>query len=98
MILFENSYKLFEQRNINNPFIKIEVFQDENSFELHFEDNAQGAKDDIDKIFDKNYSINNSTGLGLYLAKEIVEYKLGGTVGAENKNNGICFNIKINPI
>ncbi len=95
MILFENSYKVFEQRNIKNPFIKIEVFQDENSFELHFEDNAQGAKDDIDKIFDKNYSMNNSTGLGLYLAKEIVEYKLGGTITAENKDNGIRFYIKI---
>lgn len=95
MILFENSYKVFEQRNIKNPFIKIEVFQDENSFELHFEDNAQGAKDDIDKIFDKNYSMNNSTGLGLYLAKEIVEYKLGGTITAENKDKGIRFYIKI---
>lgn len=95
MVLFENSYKLFEQRNIKDPYIKIEVFQDKNSFELRFQDNAQGAKDDIDKIFDKSYSLNNSTGLGLYLAKEIVEYKLGGTILAENKDKGVCFYIKI---
>lgn len=93
MILFENSYKLFEQRNIKNPFITIKAFYDKDNFELQFEDNAQGAKDDIDKIFDKNYSMSNSTGLGLYLAKEIVEYKLHGTINSENKNKGICFKI-----
>jgi two-component system, sensor histidine kinase LadS len=95
MILFENSYKLFEQRNIKNPFIKIEVLQDKNSFELHFEDNAQGAKDDIDKIFDKSYSITHSSGLGLYLAKEIVEYKLKGSITAQNKDKGVLFVINI---
>ncbi len=37
--------------------------------------------------------MSNSTGLGLYLAKEIVEYKLHGTINSENKNKGICFKI-----
>jgi len=91
MVLFENSYRLFEQRNIKSSLIKVEIFKNANSFELRFEDNARGAKDDIDKIFDKSYSMNNSTGLGLYLAKEIVEHKLEGTITAENKNDGICF-------
>ncbi len=95
MILFENSYKLFEQRNIKNPFIKIKILISDNNFKLVFEDNAQGAKDDIDKIFSKNYSMNNSTGLGLYLAKEIIKYKLNGTISARNKNNGISFKIEI---
>ncbi len=95
MILFENSYKLFEQRNIKNPFIKIKIFMSDNNFKLLFEDNAQGVKDDINKIFSKNYSMNNSTGLGLYLAKEIIEYKLNGIISAKNKNNGISFKIEI---
>lgn len=95
MILFENSYKLFEQRNIKNPFIKIKILMSDNNFKLLFEDNAQGVKDDINKIFSKNYSINNSTGLGLYLAKEIIEYKLNGIISAKNKNNGISFKIEI---
>lgn len=94
MVLFENSYKLFAQRNIKNPFINIELSKDENCLELKFQDNAQGAKDDVDKIFEKYYSMSTSTGLGLYLAKEIVIYKLKGTITAKNQENGIVFEIK----
>lgn len=93
MILFENSYKVFELRNIKNPFIKLSIVSNNDSLEIIFQDNAQGVKDDIDTIFDKNYSMNNSTGLGLYLAKQIVEYKLNGKISATNKNDGICFYI-----
>lgn len=93
MILFENSYKVFQLRNIKNPFIKLSIVSNNDSLEIIFHDNAQGVKDDIDTIFDKNYSMNNSTGLGLYLAKQIVEYKLNGKISATNKNDGICFYI-----
>ena len=95
MVLFENSYKLFEQRNIKNSYIKIEISNDNNYFELNYQDNAQGAKDDIDKMFEKHYSLSTSTGLGLYLAKEIVVHKLKGSISAENKDEGILFIINI---
>lgn len=95
MILFENSYKLFEKRNIKDPYVKITIFLENKHLKLQFEDNAQGAKDGVDKIFDKSYSMHSSTGLGLYLAKDIVEYKLGGTILAENINNGMSFSIII---
>jgi signal transduction histidine kinase len=95
MILFENSYKLFEQRNIRDSFIKIDASITKDKLQLTFQDNAQGAKDDIAKIFDKDYSMSSSTGLGLYLAKEIVEHKLNATIQGENKDNGILFSINI---
>ncbi len=95
MVLFENSYKLFDQRKIENPFIKIEASNHENVFKFRFQDNAQGANDDIDKIFDKSYSLSHSSGLGLYLAREIIVHKLKGTIFGENKDEGILFIIDI---
>ncbi|MCT7574251.1 ATP-binding protein [Aliarcobacter butzleri] len=35
------------------------------------------------------------TGLGLYIAKMIVENSLLGFLSIENKQNGACFTIKI---
>lgn len=96
MILFENSYKVFEKRKSKDPFIKISIFLENKHLKLQFEDNAQGVKNDIDKIFNKTYSMNNSTGLGLHLAKEIVQYKFNGIINASNTNFGICFHIQIN--
>ena len=95
MVLFENSYKLFNQRNIQSPFILVEASIEKNTFNLSFQDNVKAEKDDVDKIFEKNYSLNNSTGLGLYLANEIITYKLKGKIKAENKDAGILFSISI---
>lgn len=96
MILFENSYKIFKQRNIKSPVISIEVLKDDNSFILKFNDNAQGTKDDTSTLFDKDYSMSDSTGLGLYIAKEIVLSKLEGDISAQNTKEGICFTLSIN--
>lgn len=86
---------MFELRNIKNPYIKVSIIPNKDSLKLKFQDNAQGVKDDIKKIFDKNYSMSSSSGIGLYLAKKIVEYKLNGDISATNKNNGICFYISL---
>jgi len=96
MILFENSYKIFEKRNIKNPKISIEVSNDDNSFLLKFQDNAQGSNDEPNKLFEKAYSMSDSTGLGLYMAKEIIVYKLKGNIKVENTINGMCFNLYVN--
>ncbi len=96
MILFENSLKAFERRKIRNPKIRILVKEIEKKLEIIFEDNAGGvSKDFIEKIFEKDFSESSSTGIGLYLAKEIVSQKLNGQITAENKNEGLSFKIII---
>lgn len=96
MILFENSLKAFERRKIKSPKIRILVKEIETKLEIIFEDNAGGvSKDFIEKIFEKNFSESSSTGIGLYLAKEIVSQKLKGQITAENRNEGLSFKIVI---
>lgn len=96
MSLLENSFKIFEQREIVHPSISIDVIQKEKHLEIIFQDNGQGVSEEfIDKLFDKNYSLNESTGMGLYLVKEIVQHKLKGKINAYNTQKGLSFKIII---
>lgn len=96
MVLLENSFKIFEKRDIKNSFICIKIREEKNRFILSFEDNGGGISTNlIDKIFDKDYSSLGSTGVGLYLAKEIITHKLKGEISAQNTKDGICFTIVI---
>ncbi len=94
MILFENSLKAFERNKVKQPKIKLFIKEIENKIEVCFEDNAGGINiKHKEKIFEKDFSKSSSTGIGLYLAKEIVSKKLNGQITAENKNEGLCFKI-----
>jgi len=96
MIFFENSFKIFEQRKIGNPKIILKIRKEDSKLIVNFEDNAQGVNPNmLDKIFEKDFSKSNSTGIGLHLAKEIVEYKLNGKIAAQNTKEGLAFKIWI---
>ena len=59
------------------------------------EDNGAGIpQEQITKIFDPYYSTKkDSMGLGLYMSRMIVEKHLGGKIGVERLEHGICFRI-----
>ncbi len=62
------------------------------------EDSAGGIPDAIiDKIFDNYFTTKkeNGTGLGLYMAKNIVEEHMHGTIDVVNGQKGACFGIRL---
>ena len=93
--LLQNSRDAFKENNIQNPSIKI--ITEESS--LCICDNGGGISEDIiDKIFDPYFSTKkekNGTGLGLYMARVIVEEHHTGTLSVYNQDDGICFSIKV---
>lgn len=97
--VFKNSLEIFELRDVINPTITINSYENENDFVIEILDNGQGIDlAIIDKVFDPYFStkINkNGTGLGLYISKIIVDEYLTGNISLSNIENGAKITLTI---
>lgn len=96
MAIIENAIKIFKSRKISNPKLNISIEQINDEIEIIISDNGGGIKvTPINSIFEKDLTDSNSTGLGLFLVKNILSLKLNGTINVKNKDDGSIFTIKI---
>ena len=99
IILFSNAIEILKIRNIKDKKIKITLNSNETDIYIVIEDNAKGIKDDIlDKIFDPYFTTKEQTGgtgLGLYIAKIIIEHNFGGKLSVQNTSDGAQFSITV---
>ena len=97
--LIYNARDMLIKRNIEEPFIKLEIYFDENSCSISVEDNAKGISQDIiEKIFDPYVTTKNQSfgiGLGLYKCQMIVGQILNSEIFVHNTNLGAKFTIKL---
>ncbi len=87
--IINNSIKY--KRNIKNSYIKISINDEKDRTTLIIEDNGIGIKEsDLKQVFDKSFTGENgrngnySTGMGLYIAKNMCE-KLGHKIDILSK-------------
>jgi two-component system sensor histidine kinase/response regulator len=81
-----------------NPTITILVDESDEVVEIVISDNAGGVpSENIEKIFDSYFTTKgeSGTGLGLYLAKMIIQDTFQGVIGVQNRDGGARFTIEI---
>ena len=81
--------------SIEKPNIKIDISSNNAEVIISIEDNAGGIKRaNLHKIFEPYFTTKiNGSGIGLYLAKLIIEESFEGKIEVENKKEGAVFTL-----
>ena len=88
--LLNNAKEILILRKIKKPTIKIEIFNNI----IMISDNAGGVEKGFEeKLFKEFHSTTGGNGVGLYIAKEIVE-KNGGIISSSNDDRGAVFKVE----
>lgn len=100
MVLIGNALDQFTQRSIAEPVLTIALQRvpDADVWELNVADNAGGiTAEPPSRIFESSFSDKGfgHMGLGLYIASQLVETRLGGAIEARNVGPGARFTIRI---
>ncbi len=97
--IMNNAKDALIENNIENPWIEISLYCEDNKILITIEDNAKGIpKECIKKIFDEYFTTKDSTkgtGLGLYMSSKIVTESLHGKLYVKNTSNGAKFFIEV---
>ncbi|QEZ89929.1 signal transduction sensor histidine kinase [Aliarcobacter cibarius] len=96
--IINNAKDALVERKIENPYIKISIFQEDENIITTVEDNAGGIKvEPIEKIFEPffTYQKVNGSGIGLFMSKLIIENNMNGKLTVKNSSKGAFFKISI---
>ena len=95
--LLNNAKDALNLKNIEDKNIKISIDSDDKFAYISVQDNGGGIDESVmDKIFKPYFSTKNnkSTGIGLYMSKQIVE-QFNAEITVSNSDGGACFSIKL---
>jgi signal transduction histidine kinase len=97
--ILSNIYDIKEIRNLAKIRIEIVLKKEDNDVILSISDNAGGIDDKIlSKIFNPYFTTKHQsigTGLGLHIAKMIIEDNMNGLLNAKNNKHGATFIIRM---
>jgi signal transduction histidine kinase len=94
--IFSNIKNIVIEKKIKNALITIRLYDNDKYNILEIEDNCGGITDSNINIFDLGETnIKGGTGLGLFIAKRIIEDKYKGNIIVNNTSNGAIFTINL---
>jgi PAS domain S-box-containing protein len=99
LTLLNNAIDAIESQKISQGKIELLAKEFQNDIIITVQDNARGIQSEIvDKVFDPYFTTKHKTqgtGLGLYMAKMIIQSGFDGSLSVVNKKGGACFTIQI---
>jgi PAS domain S-box-containing protein len=97
--LLSNARDAFREKKVENPRLTVRGIAEGNKAVVTVTDNAGGVREEnITNIFDINFTTKETsggTGVGLYMAKNIIEKNMGGKLSACNVEQGARFRIAL---
>ncbi len=97
--ILNNAKDALIENAIEKKTITITIKTDAQNAYVHILDNAGGISSTfIDNIFDSYFSTKDKdkgTGIGLYMAKTLVEEKMQGKLSVSNQGDGACFVVQL---
>ncbi len=97
--IINNSKDALIENGVEDKKIKIQLKEIEGKVIISISDNGGGIDEEImNKIFDPYFTTKgekNGTGLGLYMAKLIIEDHMDGKIVVINRKNGVVFDISL---
>jgi signal transduction histidine kinase len=96
MILLDNTLDIAKKREIKSPKIVFSLQKKSKGLELSMEDNCGGAKQKpIESIFElfESDQEENQSGMGLAIAKKMIEEKMDGKIRVQNTQKGAKFTL-----
>jgi len=96
--ILNNAIDAHHEVKTPNPFIFVDVLEDEKNIFISIADNAGGINQEyLPRLFEPYFSTKgkNGTGLGLYMSKMIIEKQFGGAIEVKTSEGETTFTIKI---
>jgi len=97
--ILNNARDVLMERGIKVPKVTITLGSENGRAVVTISDNAGGIPDEIiGKIFDPYFTTKGpqtGTGVGLFMAKTIIEKNMGGSLTVRNHGNGAEFRIEV---
>jgi len=97
LTILQNSIEALKEENIEDKEITIHIYELSSNVYIEIIDNAKGIKEEIlQKIFEPYFSTkkrSSGTGLGLYIAKIIMDSSLHGEINVLNTKEGVKFTV-----
>lgn len=95
--LLNNAKEALIDKGSSAPRIHIRLFQEEGKKVITVRDNAGGVPDSIrEQLFESHFTTKKTgTGIGLYIAKIIIEKRLHGSISAHNTGDGLELRIEL---
>ena len=87
------------ERQVAQPWVELKLFRENGMAVVTITDNAGGIAEGVmDKIFDPYFSTkvpDKGTGIGLFMAKTIIEKNLNGALSVRNIGQGAQFRVEV---
>lgn len=101
-VIIYNAKDILLERNVYPAKIDVVAKKHEEAFIINVNDNGGGiTKSAREKIFEPNYTTKHSSegsGMGLNMAKQIIENHFNAKLSVQNIDKGTCFEIRFSSV